>query len=222
MKPFETLIRSPKLPARNTVIWLHGLGADGHDFLDIVPELHLPEALAVRFIFPHAPVRPVTLNGGFPMRAWFDLYDLTAEFKIDKKGILESSATLHGLIKEEMEQGIPAENIVLAGFSQGGALALYSGLTYPKRLGGIMGLSTFLPINALQQMDQPKDIPIFMAHGEHDSVVLPVLGKTSYDYLLAQGYQVSWHAYPMAHAVCAAEIQDISAWLIRTLAPKSS
>lgn len=219
MKTFETLVRSPNLPARHTVIWLHGLGADGHDFVDIVPELHLPEALAVRFIFPHAPVRPVSLNGGLPMRAWFDLYDLTAESKIDNEGILESNAALHALIKHEIEQGIPAEHIVLVGFSLGGALALYSGLVYPKRLGGIIGLSTFLPATALEQIHQPKDIPIFMAHGEHDPVVLPVLGENSQEYLVKHGYQVAWHTYPMGHTVCAAEIQDIAAWLIHTLNP---
>lgn len=219
MKTFETLIHSPTLPARNTVIWLHGLGADGHDFLDIIPELHLPESLAIRFIFPHAPVRPVSLNGNLPMRAWFDLYDLTAESKIDVDGILDTNVMLHSLIKHEIQQGISAENIILAGFSQGGALALYSGLTYPKRLGGIIGLSTFFPIPALQQTHQPKDIPIFMAHGEYDPLVLPIWGQASKEYLLRHGYQVAWHTYPMAHTVCMDELQDISSWLIHTLTP---
>jgi len=223
MKTFETLILSPTLPAKNTVIWLHGLGADGHDFVNIVPELHLPEALAVRFIFPHAPVRPVSLNNGLPMRAWFDIHGLTGDAKIDERGIYESDQALRVLIRQEIEQGIPCENIILVGFSQGGALALYSGLIYPKRLGGILGLSTYLPINALRQTQtqQPKDVPIFMAHGDYDTVVLPGLGHASREYLVTQGYQAEWRTYPMAHSVCAPEIHDISTWLIKTLTPSS-
>jgi phospholipase/carboxylesterase len=215
MKTFETLILSPRLPAKNTVIWLHGLGADGHDFLDIVPELHLPDTLAVRFIFPHAPIRPVSLNNGLPMRAWFDIHGLTGDARIDEQGIHESDAALRALIKQEIEQGIPAENIVLAGFSQGGVLALYSGLTYPKRLGGILGLSTFFPIHVLREIHQPKDIPIFIAHGDYDTVLLPTLGHASSEALLTQGFQPEWRTYPMAHSVCHAEIHDISAWLIK-------
>lgn len=212
-KTFDTLICSPRLPAKNTVIWLHGLGADGHDFVDLIPELHLPEALAVRFIFPHAPIRPVSLNNGLPMRAWFDLYGLTRDTRIDEQGIYESDHALRTLIRKEIEQGIPAKNIILVGFSQGGALALYSGLNYPKRLGGILGLSTFLPINALKEIKQPKDIPILMTHGDYDNIVLPELGKLSCEYLVDKGYRPQWHTYPMAHSICAAEIRDISTWL---------
>jgi phospholipase/carboxylesterase len=221
MKTFETLVRSSILPAKNTVIWLHGLGADGHDFVDIVTELHLPEALAIKFIFPHAPIRPVSLNNGLPMRAWFDLYTLTGADKIDEKGVSESDAALRTLIRQEIAQGIPAKNIALIGFSQGGALAVYSGLMYPKRLAGILGLSTFLPVHALTAMNQPKDIPVTLMHGDYDSVVLPTLGQASLEYLLKQGYQAKWHSYPMAHTLCAAQVQDISRWLIDIFTPHS-
>ncbi len=217
MKPFETLIHSPKLPAKSTVIWLHGLGADGHDFANIVPELHLPDTCAVRFIFPHAPVRPVTLNNGLPMRAWFDIYDLTKDAAIDEQGVHESTQALHALIRQEIAQGIPSENIILIGFSQGGALALYSGLTYPKRLGALLGLSTFLPTTILKETAQPKDTPILMLHGDYDAVVLPSLGRSAYEHLITQGYPAEWRTYPMAHTVCAAEIHDISTYLIQLL-----
>lgn len=210
---FETLVISPRLPAKNSVIWLHGLGADGHDFVDIVPELYLPDALAVRFIFPHAPIRPVSLNNGLPMRAWFDIHGLIGDARVDAEGIAASDHALRALIRHEIEQGIPAERIVLVGFSQGGALALYSGLTYPTRLGGILGLSTFLPVHSLKETHQPKDIPIFMAHGEEDPIVACALGHASQKYLVDLGYAVTWKTYPMAHTVCAAEIQDISVWL---------
>lgn len=211
--PFETSIVSPRLPAKNTVIWLHGLGADGHDFIDIVPELHLPDDLAVRFIFPHAPIRPVSLNNGLPMRAWFDVHGLTGDARIDAEGIAASDEALRGLIRQEIEQGISPEHIVLVGFSQGGALALYSGLTYPKRLGGILGLSTFLPVHSLTETPQPKEVPIFIAHGEHDPIVSLTLGQASHAYLMEKGYTVLWKTYPMAHTVCAAEIHDIAIWL---------
>lgn len=215
MNTLKTIILPPTLPTRGTVIWLHGLGAEGHDFVDIVPALQLPDALAIRFVFPHAPVRPVSLNGGLAMPAWFDIYGLTEESKIDVAGIQASDAALQLLIQQEIDQGIPPERIVLAGFSQGGVLALYTGLTYPKRLGGIIGLSTFLPQSALELANPPKqNTPIFMAHGDYDPLVLPEWGRLSYDYLLTQGYDVAWHTYPITHTVSPSEIQDIAAWLI--------
>lgn len=213
MTPLETIVLSPTTSAKSTVIWLHGLGADGHDFVDIVPELHLPEELAVRFIFPHAPIRPVTLNGGFPMRAWFDIYNLTTETEVDMQGLKATDKELHALIQHEHAQGIPFEKIFLAGFSQGGSMALYTGLTYPKKLGGIIALSTFLPLHQPLKTTQSQRVPIFMAHGEHDAMVSPVWGRSTKEYLQDRGYTIEWHTYPMAHTVSMAEIHDIAAWL---------
>ncbi len=220
MSLLEHINLSPRLPAKSTVIWLHGLGADGHDFVDIVPELQLPDELAVRFIFPHAPIRPVSLNGGLPMRAWFNIYDLNAEADIDTEDLSLSDKELHKLIQHEHAQGIPFENIVLAGFSQGGSLALYTGLTYPKRLGGIMALSAFMPLQQYLKPTQPKQIPIFMAHGEEDLTVPMAWGSATMEQLKERGYQVAWHEYPMPHAVCNAEVRDIAAWLERILGAK--
>jgi phospholipase/carboxylesterase len=217
MRSFETLIKPPILQAKSVVIWLHGLGADGHDFANIVPELNLPKELGIKFIFPHAPIRPVTLNHGLPMRAWFDLYELTASSKVDSQGIKDSDTTLKALIKQEIAHGIPPEKIILVGFSQGGALALYTGLTYPNRLGGIIGLSTFLSFTFLPELHQSKNTPIFIGYGDNDNIVSPELSQISCDYLLSQGYPVESHTYPMAHSVCAAEIKDIAAFLVRIL-----
>lgn len=217
MTTLETVIISPTLPVKNTIIWLHGLGADGHDFVDIVPELKLPEELAVRFVFPHAPVRPVSLNGGLPMRAWFDIYGLSDESHIDQVGLAESEQSLQELIHQEHSLGVPLENIILAGFSQGGALALRTGLHYPRRLGGILSLSAFLPGRSLSKARQPADIPICMAHGTQDPVIVLGLAEASRDLLQARGYPVTWHSYPMAHCVCEAELRDISKWIQKQL-----
>lgn len=200
------------------IIWLHGLGADGHDFEPIVPELKLQQA--VRFVFPHAPVRPVTLNGGWPMRAWFDIIALDREAQRDLHGTEESRRAVEALIRRENERGIPTERIVLAGFSQGGALALHTGLRYPEKLAGIIGLSTFLhTFDSLQTEAAPANraTPIFMAHGSEDSVVMPARGMETYDRLQAFGYVIDWHEYPMAHAVCPEEIGDLAQWLQKRL-----
>lgn len=217
MITLENIVISPTLPAKSAVIWLHGLGADGHDFVDIVPELKLPEELAIRFIFPHAPVRPVSLNGGLPMRAWFDLYGLHDESHIDRVGLAESEKQLHQLIQQEHHAGIPLENIILAGFSQGGALALHTGLHYPRRLGGILALSAFLPASSLDQTRQPEDVPICMMHGTEDGIVVLGMAEASRDVLQSYGYSVEWHDYPMAHGVCEPELRDISKWLQKTI-----
>ena len=203
-----------------SVIWLHGLGADGHDFEPIVPELELG-GLSIRFVFPHAPVRPVTLNGGMPMRAWFDLLDLDRQGRQDETGIRASADQVEALIQRENTRGIGSERIVLAGFSQGGAIALHLGLRRTAGLAGIMALSTYLPLADSLQAEASQTaskIPLFMAHGRQDPVLPFAWGQQARDLLLAGGYAVQWHAYDMPHAVCAQEINDIGGWL-RTVLP---
>ncbi|MGI9221818.1 MAG: alpha/beta hydrolase [Woeseiaceae bacterium] len=198
-----------------SVIWLHGLGADGHDFEPIVPELRLPPELGLRFVFPHAPVRPVTLNGGMAMRAWFDIFSLDRGGPVDEEGIRASTALLEGLIAREQERGIAANKIVVAGFSQGGAIALHAALRSTERLAGVMGLSTYLPSKSIfSDETAAPDLPVFMAHGTLDPVLPMMLGRDAADLLTAHGLSVEWHDYPMAHAVCAEEINDIRAWLL--------
>ncbi|MDE2090326.1 MAG: alpha/beta hydrolase [Gammaproteobacteria bacterium] len=202
-----------------SVIWLHGLGADGHDFEPIVPELRLPGALPVRFVFPHAPVRPVTLNNGYRMRAWFDIVKIGMHQPRDLAGMQASCAMLGALIARENARGIPATRTVLAGFSQGGAVALYTGLQYKQRLAGIMALSTYLPLDgfALQTNPVNKQTSIFYAHGTQDPVVPLQLAEQTRDELMLRGYPVIWHTYPMPHAVHPAEIEHIRAWLLSVL-----
>jgi phospholipase/carboxylesterase len=202
------------------VIWLHGLGADGHDFEPIVPELVRPGERALRFIFPHAPVRPVTLNGGFVMRAWYDIIALDRRGPEDEPGIRASQATIDALIQRENARGIASERIVLAGFSQGGAMALFAGASYPHRLAGIMGLSCYLLLAgrwAAERAVANAATPIFLAHGREDPVVLPALGEEARRALVAEGYAVEWHAYSMPHSVCPQEVADIATWLRRVL-----
>ena len=203
---------------RYSVIWLHGLGADGHDFAPIVPELVAADWPALRFVFPHAPVRPVTVNGGMPMRAWYDIVGFDLVARQDEAGIRASMAAVEALIARENERGVPDEHIVLAGFSQGGAIALFAGLRHAKRLAGIVALSTYLPIAdtlAAERSAANADMPIFQAHGTFDPVVIPPRGSDSRDLLQRLGYRVDWHSYPMAHAVCAEEIADLRGWLGR-------
>ncbi|MDE2317181.1 MAG: alpha/beta fold hydrolase [Xanthomonadaceae bacterium] len=203
---------------RYSVIWLHGLGADGHDFAPIVPELVAADWPALRFVFPHAPVRPVTVNGGMPMRAWYDIVGFDLVARQDEAGIRASMAAVEALIARENERGVPDEHIVLAGFSQGGAIALFAGLRHAKRLAGIVALSTYLPIAdtlAAERSAANADVPIFQAHGTFDPVVIPPRGSDSRDLLQRLGYRVDWHSYPMAHAVCAEEIADLRGWLGR-------
>jgi phospholipase/carboxylesterase len=211
----------PSTRATGTVIWLHGLGADGHDFEPIVPELCLPGEPGLRFVFPHAPVRPVTLNGGMPMRAWYDIISLDRSGPQDERGIRESAAALSGLIERERDRGIADERIVVAGFSQGGAIALHTALRHPNKLAGLMALSTWLPLGDAfksEVMDNDKaqshDLPVFMAHGTFDPVLPFALGQQSKAALESAGYAVDWHEYPMAHAVCADEIAAIRSWLL--------
>lgn len=207
--------------AQASVIWLHGLGADGHDFEPIVPELRLPESLPVRFVFPHAPVRPVTLNGGMAMRAWYDIIALGGNAQQDEPGIRESEQHVHALIRRENDRGIPSGRIVLAGFSQGGAIALHTAVRYPEPLAGIMGLSTYLPLTdsvSAERSSANAETPVFMAHGTADPVLPMQMGQKSREFLEQMGYRVEWHDYPMEHAVCLEEIQAIGDWLQRALA----
>jgi phospholipase/carboxylesterase len=196
------------------VIWLHGLGADGYDFEPIVPELRL--ATAVRFVFPHAPLRAVTINGGMRMRAWYDIVGIGPSVQEDADGIRASAAAVSRLIDREGERGIPPERIVLAGFSQGGAIALHTGLREPRKLAGILALSTYLPLAKLldaERSDENEGVPIFMAHGVSDNVIPLTYAELSRDALDAAGYSVEWRTYPMPHSVCAEEVADIGRWL---------
>lgn len=211
---------NPREEPMATVIWLHGLGADGHDFESIVPALQLPEILPVRFIFPHAPVRPVSINFGAEMRAWFDIVAIAMNAPQDEKGIRASQKMIHQLINNENRRGIRSDRIIIAGFSQGGAIALQVGLRYPEKLAGILALSTFLPLAGSfpqEASSENKNIPIFMAHGTVDSVVPYQFAKHSCDFLESQGYKVDWHRYPIAHSTCATEVVDIAEWIINVL-----
>ena len=203
-----------------TVIWLHGLGADGWDFVPIVRELPLPEGLALRFIFPHAPVQPVTINGGAEMRAWYDIAMNDIARLPDEGGIRESQAAVERLIAREIARGMEASRIVLAGFSQGGAIALQAGLRHANRLAGIMALSTYLPLGEsldAEASSANRATPIFMAHGTEDTIVPRKLADLSRAELKRRGYEVEWHEYKMPHAVCAEEIEAISAFLGRVV-----
>lgn len=204
-----------------SVIWLHGLGADGHDFEPIVPELALRGRLELRFVFPHAPMRPVTINAGMTMRAWYDVISLDRGGPQDETGIRESSRMLELLARREHERGIPYEKIIMAGFSQGGAIALHTALRFPHRLAGLMALSTWLPLADRFDKEvvenaaaQSRELPIFMAHGAFDPMLPIALGRHGRETLESAGYRVAWHEYPMAHAVCAEEVADISNWLL--------
>lgn len=200
----------------HTILWLHGLGADGHDFAPIVPELVDPAWPALRFVFPHAPVQPVTINNGMPMRSWYDIVGFDLLARQDEAGVRASMAAVEALIAREHERGVPSERIVLAGFSQGGAIALAAGLCHAQRLAGIVALSTYLPIAevvARERHGANAATPIFQGHGTADPVVALQRGTASRDRLQALGYAVDWHSYPMAHAVCAEEIADLRRWL---------
>lgn len=201
------------------MIWLHGLGADGHDFEPLVPMLGLPRRLAVRFVFPHAPERPVTLNAGMRMRAWYDIVRLGGGAE-DSAGIRASQAQIEGLVERERARGVEPRRIVLAGFSQGGAIALHTGLRHAERLAGIMALSTYLPLPGTLEAERSAanaGVPIFMAHGLHDEMIGLERALASRDALEALGYAPDWHEYPMAHAVCEEEVTAIAGWLAGVL-----
>jgi phospholipase/carboxylesterase len=216
----ETIEVETKPKPSAAVIWLHGLGADGHDFEPIVPEIVRDGERAWRFVFPNAPVRPVTINGGMSMRAWYDLKGLDRRAAEDVAGFQDTDVQIRQLIAKEGKRGIPANRIVLAGFSQGGAVSLYTAPRFPEELAGVMALSCYLPQQSsfiAERAPANNTTPIFMAHGRGDTVLPMSLGTQSRDFLKAHGYAVEWHDYPMAHAVCAAEIADIREFLFRIL-----
>jgi len=199
-----------------SIIWMHGLGADGHDFVDIVPELRLPARPGVRFVFPHAPMRPVTINGGYVMRAWYDIRDDGGVRREDPAGVRASQKAIEALIQREKERGVSAASIVLAGFSQGGAMALHTSLRHGERLAGVMALSCSLPLAdtlAAEAAPANRDVPIFMAHGAQDPMIPMARALRARETLVGLGYRVEWHEYPMPHSVCAEEVRDISTWL---------
>jgi phospholipase/carboxylesterase len=212
----ESVILDPATPTDAAVIWLHGLGADGYDFVPIVEELRLPSTMAVRFIFPHARPRPVTINNGFVMRAWYDITSLGANRTEDAAGIRESADVVRKYVEQENARGIASNRIVIAGFSQGGAIALHAALRHPERLAGVMALSTYLPLQqtvAAEASPANRDVPILVCHGLRDGVVPATMGKAARDTLQGLGYPVEWQAYAMEHQVCMEEVLHISKWL---------
>jgi phospholipase/carboxylesterase len=216
----DTLERETAAHPAWSVIWLHGLGADGSDFAPIVPELVRPGWPPLRFVFPHAPVRAVSINAGMRMRAWYDILGLEIAQRQDEGGVRESIGLVNELVEREAERGIASERVLLAGFSQGGAIALAAALRHPQKLAGVIALSTYLPIaqhTDAELSDANRDIPIFMAHGDQDPVVGHALGIMSRDYLQRLGHTVDWHSYPMVHAVCPEEIADLSRWIGRRI-----
>src|SRR6267143_1754555 len=212
-------IETRKNPTASS-IWLHGLGADGNDFVSIVPELRLPKA-AIRFVFPHAPVRPVTINGGMRMRAWYDITDGANRLE-DERGVRASQVLIEALIGREKERGTKAGRLVLAGFSQGGAIALHTGLRHPERIAGIMALSAYVPVGeklSAEASTANRGVPIFMGHGSDDPIIQLVRAEQSRNLLKSLGYPVEWHEYAMPHSVCPEELADIGAWLGKVLGP---
>ena len=207
---------------RFSVIWLHGLGADGSDFEPVVPELGLDDHCATRFIFPHAPMMPVTCNGGYVMRSWYDIISLDTDSRqIDDAGIVTSRAAIRRLIEREVARGVPPARIFIAGFSQGGAVAYATALTHPEKLGGVIALSTYIPSPdwlAAEASEANRSTPVFAAHGSEDDVVAPVLGRRARDFLIQLGYRLEWHDYAMPHSVCMEEIEEIGRWLRREMA----
>ena len=203
----------------HAVIWLHGLGADGNDFVPVMKQMKLPR-LGIRFVFPHAPMRPVTINGGFVMRAWYDIAYQELALKEDERGLRESQRLIEDMIARENKRGIPSSRIVLAGFSQGGVITLQAGLRQPKRLAGLMALSAYLPMSPMVEVERnaaSNSVPIFMGHGSADDIVSLALAKMSRDTLIKLGYEVEWHQYQMPHSVCPEELADIGTWLKRVL-----
>lgn len=216
----DAVILQPKSMHRASVIWLHGLGADGNDFAPIVPDLELSDELGIRFIFPHAPKRPVTINGGMVMRSWYDIKDPDLSQQHDREDFDSSAAILESWINAELAAGIPANRIIVAGFSQGGAITLHCGLVFPKQLAGLLVLSSYLPfIDVIehQQAKENRETPILMMHGEYDPVIPIDFARQSCEILKQHKYSIEWHDYPMQHGVCMEEIRHIGHWLTTTL-----
>lgn len=220
LNPLATIELTTGSNPTHSIIWMHGLGADGKDFVPIIEELDLPKAIAIRFIFPHAPKQPVTVNGGFIMRAWYDIRSADLDHAEDEVGLKRSEQLIMQLIEKEKSRGVASENIVLAGFSQGGVMSLFVGLRYAEKLGGVMVLSGYLPL--AHQFESSAHLvnhttPIFIGHGNEDMIVPIQLANKSKQQLITQGYLVEWHEYNMAHSVCNDELTDISKWLRRVL-----
>lgn len=208
---------TPNTQTKRCILWCHGLGADGYDFVPLAQELNLPDTHATRFIFPHAPLMPVTRNQGMVMRAWFDIIDVTINATIDEIGVKKSKNRLHALLEKEIAQGIPAEHLYVGGFSQGAVMALTTGLAFPQKIGGIIALSGFLPHpeRFLKEANPAQhQTPIFLGHGNQDEIVPYHLGEESEEVLRTAGYPVTWKPYTMGHSVCPDEINDIRAWLL--------
>lgn len=209
----------PDLPARSTVILLHGLGADGNDFVPMVPQLQLPAEMAVRFLFPNAPSIPITINGGYVMPAWYDITEINIDRKIDASQLIASAESIRQLVDREIDRGIPSERIVLAGFSQGGAVAYQTALTYMQPLAGLLCMSSYFATReTITPNTANRNLPVFICHGTMDPMVPERMGREAQSELTARGYEVEYKSYPMEHAVCARETQDISLWLQRVLA----
>ena len=214
----DAVIIEPQSSHKATVIWLHGLGDSGDGFAPIVPELNLPAELGVKFIFPHAPIQPVTINGGMAMRSWYDIKSLDLDKRADEQGVQQSAAAVQQLIDAEIDNGIAPSNIILAGFSQGGVVSLYLAPRLPYQLAGVMALSTYMCEPAKLKLEkQQASLNVFMAHGSFDDVVPTGAGKAAHQTLLELGYDVSWQEYPMAHQVCLEEIKAIRTWLVSRL-----
>jgi len=216
----QTIELNPGAEAVASIVVLHGLGADGTDFLPFGDEIDLSSIGPVRWVLPRAPVRPVTINGGYKMRAWYDILGTDLQRSEDEAGLRESFALVHGLIEREIARGVPAKRIVLAGFSQGCAITLGAGLRFPQRLAGLAGMSGYLPLaasTAAERHPANADVPIFQAHGQRDGIVALPRGAAARDALKALGYGVEWHDYPMEHSVCAEEVQHLKAWLLQVL-----
>ena len=218
MSMLSCLEIEPLQAANSSVIWLHGLGANGHDFEPVVQELGIPKSLAIRFILPHSKEIPVTVNGGFVMPAWYDILEIGASRKINETDLINSVTEIHKLIQRERDRGIASERILIAGFSQGGAVAYHAALSYPEKLAGILGLSTYFPAPAISERQSVNDqIPIQIYHGTQDAMVPESLGQEAYQDLSGFGYPVEYKSYPMDHEVCLAEIADVSLFIQQTL-----
>ncbi|ORU93934.1 MAG: carboxylesterase [Cycloclasticus sp. symbiont of Poecilosclerida sp. N] len=215
-----SIISNPSSPIRCSVIWLHGLGASGNDFAPIVPELNIQEELGIRFVFPHAPRMPVSINGGAVMPAWYDISEMDLMKRADSAGIEQSSATITDMINDEIASGLEPSKIVIAGFSQGGVIAIDAGIRFPSTLAGIMALSTYIPMrDSLPNAEETGNgnIPIFYGHGDYDGVIPLQQAESSRQFLESSGYSVNWKSYPMEHSVCPEEISHIRTWLTHAL-----
>jgi len=210
----DSIIKETAQNPNAAVIWMHGLGADGYDFADIIPELELPQNAAIRFIFPHAPMMPVSINGGYKMRAWYDISDINLAIDPDVENIVKNSELIAEFIDAEIEKGISSEKIMLIGFSQGGVMALHTAIHYPKKLAGAVSLSSYFPTaDIMPENGINAKIPVFFGHGDYDNVVHPILGKKAFEFLKANGNPVERHTYNMMHSVCTEELKTLGRWI---------